>query len=68
MCSHPQEGQEDQPVDGALHLSHCRGGGQGGEVEAPRGVMQVRVQAPLQGLVEHHLVEKTENSQEEKRR
>ena len=55
MRRHPQEGQEDDLVDGALHLGHRRGGGQGGEVEAPGSVMQVRVQARLQGLVEHHL-------------
>ena len=62
MCSHPQEGQEYGPVDGALRLSHCRGGGQGSEVHATGSVAQVRVQAPLQGLIEDHLMEKTEHS------
>lgn len=41
MCGHPEEGQEDRPVDGALHVGHRRRGGQGGEVEATRSVMQV---------------------------
>lgn len=56
---HPEEGQEDRPVDGALSVDHRRGGGRGGQVEAARSVVQVRVEAPLQGLVEHHLAEET---------
>lgn len=53
---HPEESQEDGSVDGALHISHRRGGGESGEVEAPGSVMEVRVKALLQGLVKHHLV------------
>lgn len=41
MCGHPEEGQEDRPVDGALHVGHRLGRGHGGEVEAARSVMQV---------------------------
>lgn len=57
MSGHPDEGEEDELVEGPLHLSHRRGGGGAAQVDAARGVMEVRVQAPLQGLVEHHLKE-----------
>lgn len=43
-------------MDRALHLGHRRGRGKAGEVEAPRSVMEVRVQTSLQRLIEHHLV------------
>lgn len=62
MRGHPEEGQKDGPVNGALHVSHRQRRGQDSEVEAARGVMQVRVQASLQGLVEHHLVGTTQRS------
>lgn len=41
MCGHPEEGQEDRSVNGALHVGHRRGGGQSDKVEAARSVMQV---------------------------
>lgn len=62
MCSHPEEGQEDRPVNGALHVGHRRGGGQGGEVQASRSLMQVGIEAPLQRIIKDHLVEETDPS------
>ena len=41
MCGHPEEGQENRPVDRALHVGHGWGGGQCGRVEATRSVMEV---------------------------
>lgn len=59
VCGHAEEGEEDPPVEGALHVGHGRRGGQPSQVQASGGVTQVRVQAPLEGLVKHHLVEET---------
>ena len=52
---HPEEGHEDVPVNVALHVRHGRGRGRRRGVEAAGRVTQVRVQALLQRLVEHHL-------------
>lgn len=57
MSGHPEEGQENRLVDGALHVGHRRRQGQGAKVKATRSQLQVRVETLQQRLVKHHLVE-----------
>lgn len=59
MCGHPKESQEDQSVNGALYVGDRRRRRQRDKVEATRSMTQVWIQAPLQRLIKHHLVEET---------
>lgn len=62
MSGHADEGEENASVEALLHINNLRGWGHP-LVELPGNIVQVGVQALLQGLVEDNLSQATEESE-----
>lgn len=56
MSGHPEEGQEDAPMETLLHVVHLRMAIQRG-IELARGIAQVGVQTFLKRLIKYHLAQ-----------
>lgn len=63
MSGHAEEGEKNTPMEALLHVNNLRGWGHP-LIKLPGDIVQVRVQALLQGLVEDNLSQATEESED----